>query len=115
MKNLVKLVLSATVLISSVSYAGGYYGYVNIQVCKRGDSAINCSSASPTNALTSNEVYQTLTQAQYGCSLTETKASVVNSADGVDTYKCESGELKGYSALIFYDKSTDHVSNLIVY
>jgi|WetSurMetagenome_2_1015567.scaffolds.fasta_scaffold60672_3 hypothetical protein len=96
-------------LISSVCSASTY-----LQVCGGGATAVSCSPSSSMNytysSLTMFQVFKNI-----GCSMTETKASLMDSRVGVDTYKCTSGDLLGYSFQAFYNKSTDNVTVIMMY
>jgi len=113
MKNLsLKIgVLAVGLFGSSVGFAATY-----LQMCGGGTTAIYCNSPQALDSSynwTSGFVYDVLKYAN--CSLSESKVSLMNTSTGVDTYKCASGDFKGVSFQIFYNRSSDSASVIVMY
>jgi len=101
--------LAVGLLASSMCSAATY-----LQVCGGGATEVSCSPSSSMNytysSYTMFEAFKGM-----GCSLTETKTSFKDSYIGVDTYKCTSGDFRGYSFQAFYNKSTDNATVIVIY
>ncbi len=103
------MIVSLGLFISTMSFSAPL-----LQTCGGGSAGIICSAPSLfDDTVSSTEVFSIL-KAE-GCSLTEEKLSLLNSAQGVDTYRCSDGNLAGLSFLIFYTTSPDDVINIIIY
>ena len=102
----------AMVMIGLVFSSASYASY--LQICGTGLGSVDCTSPSRLDMnFTGALAYDTLKGS--GCTLTEVKASFLNSAYGVDTYKCTSGTFRGLSFQVFYNRTTDYVTVIVAY